>query len=170
MRKLVCSLLVIILLFLSITPVAFASAKTSTDDAVNVIVTSDTLKLTNQEKDQYYEMMDLLVEKLYSADEKDISEIIKKVTQHNPAYGSTASYKSDFDAYFKKHLGGTIFSVANWKKVREKSGTSYQGWCSGVFGEGIVINGNLISLINNYIRQVVKCDKNGNITRTYKVD
>jgi hypothetical protein len=80
--------------------------------------------------------------------------------------GKKAWHKSDFDAYWVKHIGGTLVQVQDWNEKKETCGTSYQGWCSGVFGEGIVIEGNLITLSSKYLMTKVSCSKNGVITRT----
>lgn len=80
--------------------------------------------------------------------------------------GKRAWYKSDFDAYWVKHIGGALVQVQDWNEKKETNGTSYQGWCGGVFGEGIVIEGNLITLSSKYLTTKVSCSKNGVITRT----
>lgn len=80
--------------------------------------------------------------------------------------GTKAWYKSDFDAYWVKYFGGALIQVQDWNERREASGSSYQGWCSGVFGEGIVIEGNLLSLSSKYLKVKVSCSKDGVITRT----
>ncbi|MCI9596079.1 MAG: hypothetical protein HFE75_02040 [Firmicutes bacterium] len=83
--------------------------------------------------------------------------------------GTKASYKSDFDAYYKRYLGSALYSVSNWRKKRETAGTSYQGWCGGNFSEGITIKGNGLVWFDYVVKHKVKCSKSGNITRTYTV-
>ena len=80
--------------------------------------------------------------------------------------GNKAWYKSDFDAYWVKYMGGALIQVQDWNEKKETSGTAYQGLCSGVFGEGLVIEGNLISFSSKYLTAKVSCSKNGVITRT----
>jgi hypothetical protein len=80
--------------------------------------------------------------------------------------GKKAWYKSDFDAYWVKYMGGALIQVQDWSEKKETSGSSYQGLCSGVFGEGLVIEGNLITLSSKYLLAKVSCSKNGVITRT----
>lgn len=80
--------------------------------------------------------------------------------------GKKAWYKSDFDAYWVKHFGGALMQVQDWNEKKETSGTAYQGICRGVFGEGLVIEGNLITLSSKYLIAKVSCSKNGVITRT----
>jgi len=82
-------------------------------------------------------------------------------------YNNTkAWYKGNFDAYWKKTVGGLLIMCGGWDKGHEAYGTSYQGFCSGVFGEGVVIGGNLIAPFSNYFKATLKCNKDGGISRT----
>jgi hypothetical protein len=84
--------------------------------------------------------------------------------------GTHAWYKSDFDAHWTRSVGGALYNVEDWTEKREANGTSYQGWCSGVFGEGVVVSGNLISLSSSYIKVKLSCDKDGDLHKYYNVD
>lgn len=81
--------------------------------------------------------------------------------------GTKASYHSNFDAYYKRHLGAALYSVTNWKEGKEAAGTSYQGYCRGNFSEGITIKGTGVTWIEYYIKHNIKCSKTGNLTSSY---